>query len=375
MVLKELLSSGRKQRRKSGAKEREGITMVTTFHKISPITPDPEVIAAAGAILKDGGLVAFPTETVYGLGASAYQATALHDIYVAKGRPSDNPLILHIADFAMLGELAAAIPKSAQKITEAFWPGPLTVIVPRSHKVLDEVTGGLDTVAVRFPSSLIAQQLILAAKVPIAAPSANRSGRPSPTTAAAVREDLEGKIAMIIDGGDCEIGVESTVVDCTTTVPTILRPGGITYEMLVTLMGRIDVDPGLSGDSQAIPKAPGMKYRHYAPAAPVMLFEGEPDSVRQALVQQVLVSTTKNKKVGLLICDEWQLLMPPVTALATYGSLDRPEQVACRIFEALRSFDSTVVDIIFAQGIADQGLGRAVMNRLRKAAGYQIIKV
>lgn len=349
--------------------------MHTVFHKISPLTPDPEVIAAAGTILRNGGLVAFPTETVYGLGASAYQATALRKIYQAKGRPSDNPLILHIADFAMLSDLAATIPASAQQITAAFWPGPLTVIVPRSHKVLDEVTGGLDTVAVRFPSSLIAQQLIRAAKVPIAAPSANRSGRPSPTSAAAVQEDLDGKIAMILDGGDCEIGVESTVVDCTVAVPTILRPGGITYEMLVTLMGRIDVDPGLSGDSQVIPKSPGMKYRHYAPVAPVLLFEGQPETVRQALAQQVLVSTTQNKKVGLLICDEWQSLMPPVTAVATYGSLNRPDEVASGMFEALRSFDATPVDIILAQGIAEQGIGRAVMNRLRKAAGNQIVKV
>ncbi len=349
--------------------------MYTAVHKISPVAPDPEIIAAAGTILRHGGLVAFPTETVYGLGASAYQATALRKIYEAKGRPSDNPLILHIADFAMFNDLAATIPASAKTITAAFWPGPLTVIVPRSHHVLDEVTGGLDTVAVRFPSSLIAQQLIRAANVPIAAPSANRSGRPSPTSADSVQEDLAGKIAMILDGGDCEIGVESTVVDCTTAVPTILRPGGITYEMLVTLMGRIDVDPGLSGDSQAVPKSPGMKYRHYAPAAPVLLIEGQSDTVRQALIQQVLISTTQHKKIGLLICDEWQALMPPVTAVATYGSLDRPDEVAFGMFEALRSFDSTAVDIIFAQGITEQGIGRAVMNRLRKAAGYQIMKV
>ncbi len=354
---------------------KEGIPMDTVFHKISPLQPDPLVIAAAGRILRQGGLVAFPTETVYGLGASAYQAAALRKIYQAKGRPSDNPLILHIADFAMLGELAATIPANAKMITEAFWPGPLTVIVPRSNNVLDEVTGGLDTVAVRFPSSHIAQQLIRAAKVPIAAPSANRSGRPSPTSAAAVIEDLDGKIDMILDGGDCEIGVESTVVDCTTTVPVILRPGGITYEMLAVLVGRIDIDPGLSGDGNSIPKAPGMKYRHYAPTAPILLFEGEPDTVRQSLIQKVLAYTAKNQKVGLLICNEWKSLMPPVAAVATYGSLDRPDQVACCIFEALRSFDSTPVDIIFAQGIAEQGIGRAVMNRLRKAAAYQIIKV
>lgn len=349
--------------------------MHTVLHKISPIKPDATVIASAGTILEHGGLVAFPTETVYGLGASAYQAAALRKIYEAKGRPSDNPLILHIADFSMLSDLADSIPESATMIAEAFWPGPLTVIVPRSKNVLDEVTGGLDTVAVRYPSSLIARQLIRAAKAPIAAPSANRSGRPSPTSATAVIEDLDGKVDMIIDGGDCEIGVESTVVDCTGSVPVILRPGGITYEMLVALVGRIDIDPGLSGDSHEIPKAPGMKYRHYAPAAPVLLFEGEPDKVRQALVQNVLAYTAQNRKVGLLICDEWQRLMPPVTALATYGSLDRFAEVASGMFEALRYFDSTSVDIIFAQGIAEQGIGRAVMNRLRKAAGYHIIKV
>jgi len=349
--------------------------MYTAFQKISSIDPDSQVIAQAGKILKDGGLVAFPTETVYGLGASAYQAAALRNIYAAKGRPSDNPLILHIADFSMLNELAATVPASAKKITEAFWPGPLTVIVPRSHKVLDEVTGGLDTVAVRFPSSLIAQELILAAQVPIAAPSANLSGRPSPTSAQSVLEDLDGKIEMILDGGDCEIGVESTVVDCTTAVPTILRPGGITYEMLVELLGEVVVDPGLSGDSQAIPKAPGMKYRHYAPVAPIVLFEGNPDNVRQTIVQQVLYHTAQNKQVGLLVCDEWKELMPKVAALVTYGSLEKPAEVACDLFESLRSFDATTVDIIFAQGIVERGIGRAVMNRLRKAAGHKIITV
>lgn len=349
--------------------------MDTVFHKISPLTPDPLVIAEAGTILKRGGLVAFPTETVYGLGANAYQEEALRNIYQAKGRPSDNPLILHIAKLDTLYELAEILPESAKIITAAFWPGPLTVIVPRSERVLDVVTGGLDTVAVRFPSSLIAQQVIRAAQVPIAAPSANRSGRPSPTSAAAVKEDLDGKIDMILDGGDCTIGVESTVVDCTTTVPTILRPGGITYEMLTAVLKRVDIDPGLNGDSLAIPKSPGMKYRHYAPVAPVLLFEGAVDKQRQAIEKQAMAYLGQGKKVGLLVCDEWQYSLPPVAVLATFGSLARPQDIASRIFRVLRSFDHKTVDIILAQGIDEQGIGRAVMNRLRKAAGHQVIKV
>jgi L-threonylcarbamoyladenylate synthase len=349
--------------------------MDTVFHKISSLTPDPLVIAEAGTVLKRGGLVAFPTETVYGLGASAYQEEALRNIYQAKGRPSDNPLILHIAELDMLYDLAETLPESAKIITKAFWPGPLTVIVPRSKRVLDVVTGGLDTVAVRFPSSLIAQQVIRAAQVPIAAPSANRSGRPSPTSAAAVKEDLDGKIDMIIDGGDCSVGVESTIVDCTTEVPTILRPGGITYEMLVAVLGRVDIDQGLSSDPHAIPKAPGMKYRHYAPAAPVLLFEGDVDKQHQAIEEQALVYLAQGKKVGLLVCDEWQDSFSPVAVLTTFGSVTRPKEIASRIFGMLRSFDHKAVDIILAQGIDEEGIGRAVMNRLRKAAGQKVIKV
>lgn len=349
--------------------------METGYYQLSARTPDERIIMEAGAVLRRGGLVAFPTETVYGLGGNGYLTESVKAIYQAKGRPSDNPLILHIAEMAMLDDLAKSVPESAKRAVEAFWPGPLTIIVPKSDKVPLTVTGGLDTVAVRFPSSLIAQRLIQAAGVPIAAPSANLSGRPSPTSASAVMEDLNGRIDMILDGGTCPIGVESTVLDCSVDVPVILRPGGITYEMLTEVLPQVKLDPGFTVGAAVAPKAPGMKYRHYAPQAPVLLFEGEPDRVRPAMAERLTQELAKGRKVGLLICDEWCSLFSGATATAAFGPLKAPQEAALRVFAALRFFDHQPVDIILAQGIADAGIGRAVMNRLRKAAGQQIVRL
>ncbi|MDU2063817.1 MAG: L-threonylcarbamoyladenylate synthase [Sporomusaceae bacterium] len=349
--------------------------METHYYKLSAENPSHKVIEVAGALLRQGGLVAFPTETVYGLGANGYSPEAVAAIYAAKGRPSDNPLILHIASLAMLDELVTTVPVAAEKALQAFWPGPLTIIAPKSSRVPLAVTGGLDTVAVRYPSSVIARELIAAANVPIAAPSANRSGKPSPTTAQAVLEDLDGRIDMIIDGGPCDIGLESTVLDCTGDIPVILRPGGITYEMLVQELGQVEVDPGLSLGSQAAPKAPGMKYRHYAPTAPLILFEGPEQAVQTAMQERVAQETKQGRRLGLLICEEWRSLFQMVESVETFGSLLDLDAVAGQIFGALRSFDHESVDLILAQGIPESGIGRAVMNRLRKAAGQQIVKV
>jgi len=345
----------------------------TKYYKLNAANPDPAVLAEAAALLRQGGLVAFPTETVYGLGANGLDAQAVTGIFAAKGRPSDNPLILHVDSADKLSALAAAIPSSAQALIDKYWPGPLTVVVARQPIVPDAVTGGLNTVAVRLPDSFIARELIRLAGVPIAAPSANTSGRPSPTTAAAVLSDLDGKIDAIIDAGRCKIGVESTVVDCTTPVPTLLRPGGVTYEMLLSVLGEIEVDPALAG-SAAVPKSPGMKYIHYAPAAPMFLVEAEPQQTASVLRREVAQAVAAGKTVGAVVSAELAATLPRRVIAAVYGSRADTGVIAANLYTALRSFDDRVVDVIYAEGIAEQGLGLAVMNRLRKAAGYRIIR-
>ena len=254
--------------------------MITEIIKINREKPDHDALKRAGEILLAGGLVAFPTETVYGLGGNALDPTASRRIYAAKGRPSDNPLIVHIADLEDLKVVAADIPDQAMLLAQAFWPGPLTMIFPRTDKVPLETTGGLSSVAVRFPSDTIAQELIRCGGGFVAAPSANTSGRPSPTTAEHVAEDLSGRIEMILDGGPVGIGLESTIIDFTEAVPTILRPGYISPAMLESILGEVKIDPGLlKEDSHVRPKAPGMKYRHYAPKAQMVIIEGEPEAV------------------------------------------------------------------------------------------------
>lgn len=344
--------------------------MHTEYFRVDSLQPDIRILSQAADILRRGGLVAFPTETVYGLGANGLDPHAVTGIFAAKGRPADNPLILHIAESREVDKLTCRVPANARVLMETYWPGPLTLVLQRTMAVPDVTTGGLDTVAIRLPDSLVARELIRLAGVPLAAPSANTSGRPSPTTAQDVLADLDGKIDMVIDAGPCDIGVESTVVDCTTPVPTLLRPGGITLEMLMETLGEVEVDPGLGGD--AIPRSPGMKYTHYAPAAPLILLEGEYPAKEDTLLEQIRSAQSEGKRVGAVVSAETSL--PAGVTAAVYGSRHNPEEVAANLYHALRFFDSEPVDVIYAEGIDEAGLGLAVMNRLRKAAGYHIIR-
>ncbi|MDR3589093.1 MAG: L-threonylcarbamoyladenylate synthase [Negativicutes bacterium] len=344
--------------------------MHTEYVSLDSSQPDIRILAQAADILRRGGLVAFPTETVYGLGANGLDPHAVAGIFAAKGRPVDNPLILHIADCREVAKLVRLVPANARVLMETYWPGPLTLVMERTKAVPDAATGGLDTVAIRLPDSLVARELIKLAGVPLAAPSANTSGRPSPTTAQDVLADLDGKIDMVIDAGPCNIGVESTVVDCTTPVPTLLRPGGITLEMLLETLGEVEVDPGLGG--AAIPRSPGMKYTHYAPAAPLILLEGEYPAQTKVLAEQIRKAQAEGKRVGAVVATE--TAVPEGVAAAVYGSRRHSEEIAANLYNALRFFDTEPVDIIFAEGIEETGLGLAVMNRLRKAAGYRIIR-
>ncbi|WP_312336983.1 L-threonylcarbamoyladenylate synthase [Anaerospora hongkongensis] len=348
--------------------------MQTQYFQVDHQQPDKAVLAQAAYILANGGLVAFPTETVYGLGANGLDAQAVAGIFQAKGRPSDNPLILHIADDSDVLRLVAKVPANAKALMDRYWPGPLTLVMERKPVVPDRVTGGLDTVAVRLPDSVIARELIRLAQVPVAAPSANLSGRPSPTTAQAVMADMTGRIQAIIDGGPCTIGVESTVVDCTTPVPTLLRPGGITLEMLEETLGEIEIDPAL-GQADLIPRAPGMKYKHYAPSAPMILIDGAEDRIAAALAEKIRQAVREGKKVGAVVSAETALRLPAQALCAVYGPRGDAGQIAGNLYTALLSFDQTPVDVIYAEGISECGLGLAVMNRLRKAAGYQILQV
>lgn len=325
--------------------------------------------------------MAFPTETVYGLGANGMDGEAVKKIYTAKGRPSDNPLILHIANEGSLEQLALHIPVQARILMDTFWPGPLTLVFQKQRGVPEQVTGGLDTVAVRMPSHPIAQALIAASHVPVAAPSANRSGRPSPTLAQHVIRDLEGRVEMIIDGGPAEVGIESTVVDLSTGEPVLLRPGGISIEELQETLGMtVSMDAGVASriDESAEeykPRSPGMKYRHYSPEAELLIIEGESEQVRVQLIELIHMS---GKKLGLLATREMveslasELAPVSVKVLGKRADIN---EMAASLFRLLREFDEEDVELILAEGLPLHGLGLAVMNRLRKAAGYQIIQV
>lgn len=345
--------------------------METKYYLVDKEHPDKRILAEAAAILRRGGLVAFPTETVYGLGANGLDAQAAARIYAAKGRPSDNPLILHIADSGDVALLARRIPANAAALMARYWPGPLTIVLDRTDVVPDAVTGGLSTVAVRLPASTVARELIRLAGVPVAAPSANTSGRPSPTTAQAVLADLSGRIDAVLDAGPCDIGVESTVVDCTTPVPTLLRPGGITLEMLLETLGEVELDPALA-QSTATPRSPGMKYTHYAPAAPMTLVEGA--GAAAMVRRKVAEALAAGWRVGAVVSAETAALLPPAVVKAVYGPRGDAAAIAANLYQALRHFDACPVDIIYAEGITESGLGLAVMNRLRKAAGYRILQ-
>ena len=343
--------------------------MKTILEKIDKNQNNTDIIREAGRILKEGGLVAFPTETVYGLGADALNEDAAKKIYAAKGRPSDNPLIIHITNMKALEKIVSEVPEKAVKVAEKYWPGPLTMIFNKSDIVPYGTTGGLDTVAVRMPSHEGARQLIESAGVPVAAPSANTSGRPSPTTAEHVKEDLWGRIDMIIDGGPVGIGVESTIIDVTEETPTILRPGHITKDMIAKVIGTVQMDAGLSGlDPSVKPKAPGMKYRHYAPKASMTVIQGEKEAVIRRIEE--LAAEYPKEEVGILAADE-------TLSCYTHGQVvsagSRNEHtIEQGLYRALREFDHMGVSVIFSESFADDDRSEAIMNRLLKAAGQKI---
>lgn len=373
---------------------------------------DEELKEAAG-ILRSGGLVAFPTETVYGLGGNALDEDAARKIYAAKGRPSDNPLIAHVSCVEEVEPLVKEIPEAGRKLMEAFWPGPLTMIFPKSEKVPYGTTGGLDTVAIRMPDDPVANRLIALAGVPVAAPSANTSGRPSPTTADHVWQDMNGRIDMIIDGGPVGIGVESTIVDVSSAVPAVLRPGAITMEMLEEVLGEVSVDPAILGPLSADvrPKAPGMKYKHYAPKADLTLVEPGTGTERESGAEQVTGAEQKNGadrntgaypetgldetqlqamirkvrelsrekieagyKVGVICTDESRGCYTD-GEVRSIGARKSQPSVAHNLYALLREFDDLGVDYIFSESFPKDHLGQAIMNRLSKAAGYKIVKV
>lgn len=325
--------------------------------------------------IRKGELVAFPTETVYGLGADALNPSAVLSIFAAKGRPNDNPLIVHIAHIDMLKPLVAEIKPDALKLIAAFWPGPLTLVFQKSPVVPPEITAGLDTVAIRMPDHLVALDLIQKAGVPIAAPSANRSGKPSPTLAEHVLEDMNGRIAWIIDAGPCRVGLESTVLDLTGDIPTILRPGGITPEMIQQVAGKVQLDPGLiDGRSTEKPKSPGMKYTHYAPKGEVIVVSGE----RKKVVQWINQSTHKDETAGIksvVLAAMEHLSDYTVHISKAFGAAGHPEEMAMNIFKLFRDCDRLEADKIYVEAIPKEGIGLAVMNRLEKAAGGKIVKV
>ena len=327
-------------------------------------------INEAGAIIRNGGLVAFPTETVYGLGASAFDADAAKKIYAAKGRPSDNPLIVHVCDKEHIGEIAAEITPEAEKVIDMFMPGPVTIILKKKLIIPDDVTAGLDTVAIRYPAHEVAQRLINAAKVPVAAPSANLSGKPSPTKAKHVIKDMTGRIDAIIDGGDCSVGVESTIIDFSGEKPVILRPGGVTYDDLVAAGIDVDIDKNIlqSISPDEVPKCPGMKYKHYAPNAEVTVVEGEQEAVHKKIKK--LLDDLDGKIAGVLTM--YGADYDNAVMLSAGGT---NKEYAKNLFSALREFDELGVEVVFAEFCEEDGYGLAVKNRLYKAASQRVIHV
>lgn len=349
--------------------------MKTEVIRIDENNIDMEAIRKAGEILKHGGLVAFPTETVYGLGGDALNESSSAKIYEAKGRPSDNPLIVHITNMEALAEIVSYIPEEAYRLAEKYWPGPLTMIFNKSDAVPLTTTGGLETVAVRMPSHKTAQALIDAAGGYVAAPSANRSGRPSPTVVKYVIEDLEGRVDMIIDGGEVNIGLESTIIDLTGSCPTILRPGFITEVMLKEAIGQIDVDKTIiDNNSRQAPKAPGMKYRHYAPRGKLTIVEGGPEEVIKYINEKIRDLKKDGIKTGVIATDETagRYLGDEVKSV---GKREDEEAAAKHLFRILREFDDDEVQVMFAESFPCRGIGQAVMNRLLKAAGHQVVQV
>lgn len=341
---------------------------------MDPAHPDDGKLAYPASLLREGATVVFPTETVYGLGANALSEEAVKKIFEAKGRPSDNPLIVHIAERIELEALVREVPPMAEALMGVFWPGPLTMIFKKSDSVPDIVTAGLDTVAVRMPSHPLANRLIALARVPVAAPSANLSGKPSPTREEHVLQDLFGKVDCILCGGDTRVGLESTVLDVTGEVPMILRPGGVTRDQIASVTGACEIDQAiLGGDSPLVPKSPGMKYTHYAPDAEVFMAQGGEDAMIRIILEEAFERKARGQRVGILATDETGQAYEGFEVISL-GSRRRPEEIASRLFMALRLFDEMKMDVILAETIEEKGIGRAVMNRLRKAAGNRWIE-
>ncbi|MCX7669187.1 MAG: L-threonylcarbamoyladenylate synthase [Anaerolineae bacterium] len=348
--------------------------MHTQTLSVRSCDPEPEIIARAAAIVRGGGLVAFPTETVYGLGADALNAAAVARIFAAKGRPVYDPLIVHIASPAELGRVARDVPETARRLAERFWPGPLTLVLPRAAAVPTIVTAGLDTVAVRCPDHPVARALIAAGGTPIAAPSANRFGRTSPTTAQHVLDDLNGRIELILDAGPTPIGVESTVLDLTGPTPTILRPGGTPREALEAVLGPVAMrsEPGPAAEA-GLP-SPGLPARHYAPRAELRLFLGPTAAALKAMRAEAATQIAARRRVGILVADEDAAAFADLDVIGeTVGPADNLNAVAQRLFGALRALDAQGVDLILARDFSAHGLGTAIRDRLRRAADVTVI--
>jgi len=351
--------------------------METKIVKIDRKNMDVSLLKEAGRLLQEGALVAFPTETVYGLGGDGLKADAAARIYEAKGRPSDNPLILHITESSDMEKLAVDIPELAYRLADRFWPGPLTMILKKGDAVPYTTTGGLDTVAIRMPSDEIAREIIRASGTYIAAPSANLSGRPSPTKAEHVIEDLSGRVEMIVDGGDSDIGLESSIIDLSGEVPMILRPGYITKEDFAQIVAEVEYDKAVLAtkpQESVVAKAPGMKYRHYAPKGQITIVEGQVSAVVEKINELVREQEEKGRRVAVLCAEETkeQYICKNVFSL---GSLKREKEISAHLFGALRTFDTEGMEVIYSESFEETKLTNAIMNRLRKAAGYQIIQV
>ncbi len=348
----------------------------TLLLRVNPRKPKLSMIHRASSLLKSGGLVAFPTETVYGLGANALDREAVLALFEAKKRPLDNPPIVHIENAKDVNDLAAFVPAHAEKLMKEFWPGPLTLVLKKSAKVPSETVAGLDTIAIRIPRNKVALALIRESGCPIAAPSANLAGKPSPTTAKHVFDDLNGRIDAILDGGPTRIGVESTVLDLTVNPPMILRPGGTTLEVLRDAIGETRLHPFVTAKTE-LPlqetKSPGMRHKHYAPKAKLILVEGSTESVINEVKKLLSAYRLNGNKVGVLATDETATKYK-ADIMESLGSRFNPDAIAQNLFASLRRFDEARIDVIIAESVPEEGLGLAVMNRLRKASGYNIVK-
>lgn len=349
----------------------------TVLLKVNPQVPDIDKVRDAAEFIRAGGLVAFPTETVYGLGADALNAGAVLALFEAKKRPLDNPPIVHVCSIDDVHRLTQEIPTTAKKLMRMFWPGPLTLILKRSSNVPSVTVAGLDTIAVRMPRHNVALALIRESKCPISAPSANLAGKPSPTTAKHVLEDLDGRIHAVLDAGPTVVGVESTVLDVTVDPPEVLRPGGTPVEALKEVLGRVELNPAVMAEKPVFlekVRSPGVKYRHYAPNADVMVVEGELPAVVGKINELVTYYMRMGNRVGVLGTDE-TMGCYQADVVKSLGSRSNLAHVAQNLFAHLRSFDLEKVDVIISESVPLEGLGLAVMNRLHKASGYKIIKV